>query len=266
MAIVFVWMEVETQRYDPPASKLTWELVIKKILGRSTDDAVVEEQEPELAKVLDVYEVRLAQSKYLGGDSISLADLHHLPTLCYLMGSRVKTVFNSRPHVSAWCADILARPAFKKVVAMRNNQLLTPYISSGIILEVFKLWIKGCKIIVLDVPLLFEAKMDKWTKPIIVVWVNTETQLQRLMARDGTTAEEANSRINAQMSLDLKRDKADIVIDNSGSLEDLNEQFREVLVHVKNPLTWTEFGLSRDGAITAFFPLLFGVIICWRAL
>ncbi|KAK4477738.1 hypothetical protein RD792_016997 [Penstemon davidsonii] len=122
MAFVFVWMEVETQRYDPPASKLTWELGIKSILGRSTDDAVVEEQEPELAKVLDVYEVRLAQSKYLGGDSISLADLHHLPTLCYLMGSRVKTVFNSRPHVSAWCAYILARPAFKKVVAMRNNQ------------------------------------------------------------------------------------------------------------------------------------------------
>ncbi|KAL3849774.1 hypothetical protein ACJIZ3_011656 [Penstemon smallii] len=122
MAIVLVWMEVETQRYDPPASKLTWELGIKPILGRSTDDAVVEEQEPELAKVLDAYEVRLAQSKYLGGDSISLADLHHLPTLSYLMGSRVKAVFDSRPHVSAWCADILARPAFKKVVAMRNNQ------------------------------------------------------------------------------------------------------------------------------------------------
>ncbi|KAL3849772.1 hypothetical protein ACJIZ3_011654 [Penstemon smallii] len=146
------------------------------------------------------------------------------------------------------------------------NRLLAPYISSGIILEVFKLWIKGCKIIVLDVPLLFEAKMYKWTKPIIVVWVNPETQLQRLMARDGTTAEEASSRINAQMSLDLKRDKADIVIDNSGSLEDLNEQFREVLVHVKNPLTWTEFGLSRDGALTAFFSILFGVIICRRAL
>ncbi|KAK4486841.1 hypothetical protein RD792_006567 [Penstemon davidsonii] len=133
------------------------------------------------------------------------------------------------------------------------NRQLAPHISSRIIIEMFKLWIKGCKIIVLHVPLLFEAKMCKWTKPIIFVWVNTDTQLQRLMARDGTTAEEASSRINAQMSLDLKRDKADIVIDNSGSLEDLNEQFREVLVHVKNPLTWTEFGLSRDGALTAFF-------------
>lgn len=133
-------------------------------------------------------------------------------------------------------------------------------------MEVFKLWRKGCKIIVLDVPLLFEAKMDKWTKPIIVVWVDPETQLQRLMARDGTTAEEAKSRINAQMPLDLKRAKADISIDNSGSLDDLNEHFREVLVHVRKPLTWTEFGLSRDGALMAFVSVLFGVIICRKAL
>ncbi|KAK6127397.1 hypothetical protein DH2020_038857 [Rehmannia glutinosa] len=146
------------------------------------------------------------------------------------------------------------------------NRLLAPYISSGIFLEVFKLWMKGCKIIVLDVPLLFEAKMDKWTKPIIVVWADPETQLQRLMARDGTTVEEAESRINAQMPLDLKRTGADIVIDNSGSLEDLHERFRDVLVHVRKPLTWTEFGLSRDGAIVAFVSILFGVIICRKAL
>ncbi|KAL6564797.1 hypothetical protein OROMI_016247 [Orobanche minor] len=146
------------------------------------------------------------------------------------------------------------------------NRLLAPYISSGIFLEVFKLWMKGCKIIVLDVPLLFEAKMDKWTKPIIVVSADPETQLQRIMARDDSTFEVAKSRINAQMPLDFKKAKADIVIDNSGSLADLNEHFREVLVHVRMPLTWTEFGLSRDGAIIAFLSLVSGVIICHKAL
>ncbi|KAH6829589.1 dephospho-CoA kinase family [Perilla frutescens var. hirtella] len=146
------------------------------------------------------------------------------------------------------------------------NRLLAPYISSGILLEVLKLWMKGCKVIVLDVPLLFEAKMDRWTTPIIVVWVDPKTQLERLMSRDGTTAEEANSRINAQMPLDLKKTKADIVIDNSGSLDDLNESFREALVRVKKPLTWTEFGLSRDGALVAFVSVLCGVILCRKAL
>ncbi|XP_011079702.1 glutathione S-transferase-like [Sesamum indicum] len=122
MAIVSLWMEVEAQKYDASAAKLTWELIIKPLLGMSTDDAIVEEQEVQLAKVLDVYEARLAQSKYLGGDNFSLADLHHLPTMNYLMGTRVKETFDARPHVSSWCADILARPAWQKVVAMKNNQ------------------------------------------------------------------------------------------------------------------------------------------------
>ncbi|EPS65424.1 hypothetical protein M569_09353, partial [Genlisea aurea] len=141
------------------------------------------------------------------------------------------------------------------------NSLLAPYLSSGIILQVLKLWLKGYKIIVLDVPLLFEAKLDRWTKPIVVVWVNPETQLERLMARDGSSSEDAMSRINAQMSLDLKRSKADIVIDNSGSLEDLNEHFRDVLVRIRKPLNWTEFGLSRNGALLTFVGVLFSVIV-----
>ncbi|XVF21935.1 hypothetical protein REPUB_Repub12eG0132000 [Reevesia pubescens] len=139
-------------------------------------------------------------------------------------------------------------------------RLLAPYISSGIFLEIMKLWIKGHKVIVLDIPLLFEAKMDKWTKPIVVVWVDPETQLRRLMERDDSAEEDARNRINAQMSLDLKRNKADIVIENAGSLQDLQERFREVLLQVKRPLTWTEFWLSRNGALSALLGVIIGVL------
>ncbi|KAL5561500.1 hypothetical protein UlMin_031247 [Ulmus minor] len=142
------------------------------------------------------------------------------------------------------------------------NRLLAPYISSGILWEILKLWMKGSKVIVLDIPLLFEVKMDKWTKPIIVVWVDPETQLQRLMARDRTSQEDAQYRINAQMSLDLKRNKADIVIDNTGSLDELKEQFRNVLLEVTKPLTWTEFGLSRQGALSFLTSIIVGVVLC----
>lgn len=145
------------------------------------------------------------------------------------------------------------------------NRLLAPYISSGIFQEILKLWLKGHKVIVLDIPLLFEAKMDKWTKPIVVVWVDPETQLQRLMARDRTNEEDARNRINAQMPLDLKRSKADIVIDNTGSLEDLNEQFQKVLFQVTRPLTWTEFALSRQGALLALFSITIGVLAFRKA-
>ncbi|KAF8394554.1 hypothetical protein HHK36_020765 [Tetracentron sinense] len=122
MAILAQWLEVEAHQYDPAASKLTFELVIKPLmLGLTSDGAVVEEYEGKLAKVLDVYEARLAESKYLAGDCFSLADLHHLPSINYLMGTQAKKLFESRPHVSAWCTDILARPAWTKTLAMQKK-------------------------------------------------------------------------------------------------------------------------------------------------
>ncbi|XP_010510768.2 PREDICTED: dephospho-CoA kinase [Camelina sativa] len=126
------------------------------------------------------------------------------------------------------------------------NKLMAPYISTGIFLEILKQWASGAKVIVVDIPLLFEVKMDKWTKPTVVVWVSEETQLKRLMERDGLSEEDARNRVMAQMPLDLKRSKADIVIDNNGSLDDLHQQFDKVLSEIRRPLTWTEFWRSRQ--------------------
>ncbi|KAJ6720415.1 DEPHOSPHO-COA KINASE-RELATED [Salix viminalis] len=188
--------------------------------------------------------------------------------------STVSNLFKSH-DIPVVDADIVARDVLKKGTGPKLgqivfsdpgkrqllNRLLAPFISSGILREILKLWLKGCKVIVLDIPLLFEAKMDTWTKPIIVVWVDTETQLQRLMARDGINEEDARNRTNAQMALDLKRSKADIVIDNSGTLEDLKEQFQKILVQVTRPLTWTEFWLSRQGAFSALVSIIIGVVV-----
>jgi len=124
---------------------------------------------------------------------------------------------------------------------------------------------KGYKVIVLDVPLLFEAKMDRFTKPVIVVWVDPETQIQRLLARDKSGEEDARNRINAQMSLDVKRGKANIVIDNTGSLDDLNQQFQKVLVEVTRPLTWTEFSCSRQGVFTILASVASGLVLFVKA-
>ncbi|XVF32741.1 hypothetical protein REPUB_Repub17cG0109400 [Reevesia pubescens] len=115
------------------------------------------------------------------------------------------------------------------------NRLLAPYISSGIFLEILKLWVKGHK-------------------------VDPETQPRRLMERDNSTEEDAKNRIKAQMSLDLKRNQADLVIDNTGSIQDLQERFREVLLQVKRPLTWTEFWLLRDGGFSALLGVIIGVL------
>ncbi|KAG8045430.1 hypothetical protein GUJ93_ZPchr0008g13889 [Zizania palustris] len=145
---------------------------------------------------------------------------------------------------------VFSDPAKRQVL----NRLLAPHISSGIFWEILKLWIKGFKVVILDIPLLFETKMSQWTHPVIVVWVNAETQIERLMSRDGCTEEEARNRINAQLALDWKKSEADIVIDNSSTLDDTKEQFQEVLRNVSEPLTWKERLRSRDG--------LFSVVLC----
>ncbi len=86
-------------------------------------------------------------------------------------------------------------------------------------------------IIVMDVPLMYEAHMDRFCDQVWVVWVDRETQIQRLMERNHFTREEALKRIASQMSLDEKAARADVVIDNSNSIE---ETLRSVTMNYKN--------------------------------
>lgn len=73
-------------------------------------------------------------------------------------------------------------------------------------------------IVFLDIPLLYEAKFEDLCDYVIVVNVDKETNILRLMERDGIDREYAISKINAQMSIDEKCHKADFIIDNSKDL------------------------------------------------
>ena len=77
---------------------------------------------------------------------------------------------------------------------------------------------------VLDVPLLFEAGWDALADEVWVVALPAEEQLARLLARDKSMSEgEARARISAQMPLAEKCARADIVIDNSGTVKETRE-------------------------------------------
>ena len=75
--------------------------------------------------------------------------------------------------------------------------------------------------VVLAVPLLFEANMTDLCTEIWVVYCSPEVQLQRLMQRDGLNCDRASARINAQMPITQKCQKADVVLDNSSTLDSL---------------------------------------------
>jgi len=78
--------------------------------------------------------------------------------------------------------------------------------------------------LVLAVPLLFEAKMTDLVTEIWVVYCPLGQQLERLVKRDGINLNQAEARINSQMSLAEKCQKADVVLDNSNTLESLLKQ------------------------------------------
>lgn len=76
----------------------------------------------------------------------------------------------------------------------------------------------GSAICVLDMPLLYEAGLDALCDTVWCVYIPEETQIERLTARDGFTREEALSRLRSQMPAKEKAEKAQVVIDTSGSI------------------------------------------------
>lgn len=91
----------------------------------------------------------------------------------------------------------------------------------------------GYPVVIYEVPLLFEGNLQEWLRPVILVACDVETQTARLQKRDHLTAAEAEKHIAAQMSLKDKRRLADYVIENNGSLEDLERQTRQILEKLK---------------------------------
>ncbi|MCC5895149.1 MAG: dephospho-CoA kinase [Alkalibacterium sp.] len=82
----------------------------------------------------------------------------------------------------------------------------------------------GHPLIVLDIPLLFEAGYESEVDEIMVITTDETTQLERLMSRDQISKTEALSRISSQQPMDSKRDRADSIINNNGTIEETHEQ------------------------------------------
>ncbi|TMA79403.1 MAG: dephospho-CoA kinase [Deltaproteobacteria bacterium] len=93
--------------------------------------------------------------------------------------------------------------------------------------------VAGYSIIVYEVPLLFEGNLHEWLRPVILVACDVDTQRARLQERDRLTQTEAQKHIDAQMSLTEKRRLADYVIENDGSLADLEQQVRAVVEKIQ---------------------------------
>jgi dephospho-CoA kinase len=105
------------------------------------------------------------------------------------------------------------------------NRIVHPYVRKQIAADLARLRTSRPEaVVVLDIPLLFEAGMHRGLAEIIVVYAPQSEQYRRLMQRNHLSPQEATARIRSQMPIEEKRRRATVVIDNSGSREHTRRQ------------------------------------------
>ncbi|MCD5323821.1 MULTISPECIES: dephospho-CoA kinase [Pontibacillus] len=109
------------------------------------------------------------------------------------------------------------------------NDIVHPAVRQEMVRERDRYLDRGDKAVVLDIPLLFESNLTGYVDKTLVVAVDEEVQLQRLMERDESSKEEALSRIRSQLSITEKVRMADEVIDNNGSKRETYDQLEAIL-------------------------------------
>ncbi|KAF7330999.1 hypothetical protein MVEN_02440100 [Mycena venus] len=143
------------------------------------------------------------------------------------------------------------------------NSIVHPAVRRAMLWGVVMHWLRGSKYCILDVPLLIEGPMWKLVGTVVVVYCPADVQLERLMKRDNSSREDASSRLNSQLPIEEKVQYADRVIDNSGSLADLDAHVNSVIQSLDRDAGWTwrfSWVFPPLGLLSAVWTL------AWRAL
>lgn len=148
-------------------------------------------------------------------------------------------------------AEMIFSPTPKsRALKVLVERCIHPWVIYKMIIGIIWNWLKGKRRIVLDIPLLFEAKLQ-WmcTRTILIDVSNSEAQLARIMKRTPLMSEsDAKNRMASQFPMEKKRTMADCIIRNDGDYNDLKKQlakeFKEpntntVLLYLIIPVTLT---------------------------
>jgi dephospho-CoA kinase len=127
--------------------------------------------------------------------------------------------------------QVLGRLVFNDETARRKlNKIIHPGVIRNMKDEIKRR--KG--LVFLDIPLLYEENLEELVDKIIVVYTRFETQLHRLMERDGIDEEYARRKIATQMDIETKKERADFVIDNENNLEQTYAQIEKIIRRLEN--------------------------------
>ena len=117
----------------------------------------------------------------------------------------------SNPEEQEWSKETQGQVILEELAALKNQLSQTE------------------AIFFMDIPLLFEQGYESWFDEVWLIYLDRETQIERLMNRDKLSLEAAESRLASQWSLDKKKKLATHIIDNSGSLDQLLSQIISLL-------------------------------------
>ncbi|KAL5490345.1 CAB5 [Sanghuangporus weigelae] len=121
------------------------------------------------------------------------------------------------------------------------NSIVHPAVRMEMVRQVFWSWMKGKRYCVIDVPLLIETGLYQWVGLTVVVSCSEQIQLSRLMQRDNMPEEAARARVKSQMPISAKADYADIVIDNTDSLDELRSRVDDLILRLEMKTRWMWF-------------------------
>ncbi|MDF7639183.1 dephospho-CoA kinase [Lactobacillus sp. ESL0791] len=113
------------------------------------------------------------------------------------------------------------------------NELTHPLIDRELAAEIKMQRQKRASLLIVDIPLLFEAGMSAQFDATLLITVPQSVQLARLMARNGLTKEEAQARIASQMPLSAKEELATYVVVNTGTIKELEAKLTQLLKQIK---------------------------------
>ena len=123
----------------------------------------------------------------------------------------------------------LAAIAFKDPDArQRLNAIVHPLVRAWMAERQGEAMERGDPVVVLDIPLLYEARGDGAFETVVLVYAPEDLQVRRLVEQRRMTEEEVRDRIAAQMPIEEKRRRAQHVIDNTGTREQLRAQVERV--------------------------------------
>lgn len=154
-----------------------------------------------------------------------------------------KEIMDSDPKVNKHVAGLLGASAYtsdgsldrvyvasqvfsNKTLQKKLNAIVHPLVEQEINRRIEGISAVGKRSVIIEAALIYEAGLERMLDAVVVVDADEQERIERVAKRDGISVADIKKRIGAQWSTQRKLDKADYILRNNGSLQDLETNVR----------------------------------------